>query len=215
MLVGLLASFSAIAEQELPAVTEEGLHLVQDSNLAVVYAKPDVDLSVYKRVLLIEAGVAFKKNWQRDQNRGLIKVSSGEMKRIKADVAELFHQVFAEKLSAGGYELTEEAADDVLIVRPAIVNLNVYAPDVMTAGRSYQVTTSAGEMTLYVELYDAVTGDLLGKAMDSKRDRDSGFATWQTKVSNRAAARRILQDWADVLVGALDRAHAASGGGNE
>ena len=137
------------------------------------------------------------------------------MEKIKTGLAELFEQVFAEKISEAGYELTEELAEDVLIVRPAIINLDVYAPDVATASRTYQITTSAGEMTLYLELYDSVTGDLLGKAMDRKRDRNTGFATWQTKVSNRAAARRILQDWADVLVGALDKAHEAADGEDE
>ena len=212
LLLGPWISVSALAKEELPQVTEEGLHLVQDSQLAVVYAKPDVDLSVYDRIYLVEASVAFRKNWRRDQNRSHLKVSSRDMERIKSDLSELFHQVFAEKLSEGGYELTEELEDDVLIVRPAIVNLDVYSPDVSSPGRSYQVGTSAGHMTLYVELYDAPTNDLLGKAMDRKQDRDTGFATWQNKVSNRQAARRILQGWADVLVKALDEAHQAVSG---
>ena len=216
MMFGVLASFSTQADQELPAVTEEGLHLIKDSKLAVVYAKPEVDLSVYSRVMLVDAGVAFKKNWQRDQNRSnRFKVKTKDMERIQRDLAELFRQVFAEQLSAGGYELADERAEDVLVVRPAIVNLDVYAPDVSSPSRTYQITTSAGEMTLYIELYDAPTMDLLAKAMDRRRDRDTGFATWQSKVSNRAAARRILKDWADVLVQALDNAHGAAGGESE
>ncbi len=212
LLSGALFSAAAVAEDELPQITEEGLHLLQDRDLAVVYAKPGVDLGVYNRVLLVEAGVAFKKNWQRDQNRSRLKVSSSDMDKIKNGVAELFYQVFAEKLSEAGYELTEDLDEDVLIVRPAIVNLDVTAPDTMSATRSYQVASSAGEMTLYLELYDAFTNDLLGKAMDRKKDRDSGFYTWQSKVSNRQAARRIMQNWADVLVNALDEAHKAAGG---
>ena len=129
-LVGLLASFSAFGKQELPQITEEGLHLMQDTPLAVVYAKPGVDLGVYNRVLLVDATVAFKKHWQRDQNRSRIKVNTKDMEKIKTGLAELFEQVFAEKLSEAGYELTEERAEDVLVVRPAIINLDVYAPDV-------------------------------------------------------------------------------------
>ena len=89
-----------------------------------------MDLGVYNRVLLVDATVAFKKHWQRDQNRSRIKVNTKDMEKIKTGLAELFEQVFAEKLSEAGYELTEERAEDVLVVRPAIINLDVYAPDV-------------------------------------------------------------------------------------
>lgn len=209
VLSGLLASFSTLAELDLPEITEEGLHKLEGTGLAVVYAKPGVDLSVYNRILLLDAAVAFKKNWQRDQNRSKsIRVNANDMERIQTRLAEMFREVFTEKLSAAGYELTVERAEDVLIVRPAIVNLDVSAPDVSTAGRSYQLTASAGEMTLYLELYDSVTNDLLGKAMDFKRDRQpGGYIRWQTRASNRAAASKILNGWADVLVGALEEAH--------
>ena len=77
----------------------------------------------------MDAGVSFEKNWQRDQNRSYShKVSAKDMERIKAELAELFNEVFTEKLQEAGHDLTNEVADDVLIVRPAIVNLNVKAP---------------------------------------------------------------------------------------
>ncbi len=213
LLLGLMVSFSTLAKQELPQVTEEGLHLLQDTDLAVVYAKPGVDLGVYNRILLLDATVAFKKNWQRDQNRSYShKVDARDMDRIRTRLAELFREVFTEKLSAAGYELAGETADDVLIVRPAIINLDVLAPDVRTTSRSYQLTQSAGEMSLYLELYDSVTSDLLGKAMDRKRDRDSGFMKWQTRGANKVAASRALNGWADVLVAALNNARGTISG---
>jgi hypothetical protein len=212
LVFGLIFSVSILAADDLPEVTEEGLHLIKDSKLGVVYAKPGVDLGVYNRIWLVDATVAFKKNWKRDQNRTqTFKVNARDMERIKAELAELFSEVFAAKLTEGGYELATEAGDDVLIVRPAIVNLDVSAPDVRTASRSYQLTESAGEMTLYVELYDSVTSDIIAKAMDRQKDRERGFMQWQSKVSNKAAAKKILNNWADTLVNALAEAHSASG----
>jgi hypothetical protein len=210
--LGLMISFPTLAKQELPEITVDGLHLMEDSKLAVVYAKPDVDLGVYNRVMLLDAGVAFKKNWKRDQNRSYPnKVNSRDMDRIKERLANLFHEVFTEKLVEAGYELVSETADDVLIVRPAIINLDVEAPDVASANRSYTLTQSAGEMTLYLELYDSLTGDLLGKALDRQADRESAYLTWQTRSSNRVAAESMLKSWADVLVNALNDAHKATG----
>ena len=43
---------------DMPEITEEGLHKLKDTNLGLVYADPDADLSTYDRVHLLEASVA-------------------------------------------------------------------------------------------------------------------------------------------------------------
>jgi hypothetical protein len=211
LVAGLAFSLVANAENAAPDVTEDGLHKRSQSNNTLVYAKPDADLGSYHRVLLLDATVAFKKNWKRDQNRSYsFRVDNKDMERIKTELAEAFREEFTAKLNEGGYEIVTEPADDVLIVRPAIVNLNVKAPDVVTTSRSYQLVESAGEMTLYVELYDSVTSDLLAKAIDRRADRDRGMFQWQTAGSNRQAAKKIINTWADSLVTALNEAHGVA-----
>jgi hypothetical protein len=196
-------------KQELPDVTADGLHRVPDSRLAIVYAEPGADLGPYNRVSILPAHVAFKKNWARDQRSSSVqplRINSREMEKIKDRLATEFQEVFKGALTDAGYELTEEAADDVMIVRPAIINLDVNAPDTMSAGRSTTYTSSAGEMTLYIELYDSVSGDIIAKALDRRMDRNTGIYTWTNSVTNRAAANRILKGWAGVLVDALNEA---------
>jgi hypothetical protein len=62
-------------------------------------------------------------------------------------------------------------------------------------------------MTLYVELYDSVTGDLIVKAMDRKADRSNdGYYTWANSATNKANAKRILKGWANILLTALNEA---------
>jgi len=39
--------------QDFPEISEDGLHLVKDSKMAVVYAEPGADLGVYKRIMLL------------------------------------------------------------------------------------------------------------------------------------------------------------------
>lgn len=195
---------------ELPEVTEDGLHLVPNSRMAVVYAEPGADVSVYQKVQLLEAYVAFKKNWERDQRSRSaqpLSLTSKDIDRIKTDLAREFQKEFTSVLEDGGYPVVDEAAPDVLLVRPAIINLDVNAPDTMAAGRSRVYTDSAGEMTLYIELYDSVTGDLIAKAMDRRMDRrNDGFYTWSNSATNKQAARRILRGWADILLTALNEA---------
>ena len=207
----LLATISvttmAKSKKELPEYTVEGLKLIPGTkNIAIVYAEEGADLSQYDRVYLVEPYVAFKKNWQRDQNRGTIKVRTSDMDRIKVNVKELFMEVFTEELEKGGYELANERAEDVLIVKPAIIDLDVNAPDIMSTGRSNTYTDHAGSMTLYLELYDSETDDLLAKALDPKADSRAGFMQWQTGPANRAAAKRMMQPWAEALRKGLDRA---------
>jgi hypothetical protein len=197
------------AKQSLPEVTEEGLHLVPDSKLAVVYAEPGADLAPYRRVKLLDAYVAFKKTWARDQRSTgtRIQISSGDMNRIKNRMSEEFRVVFTEVLEEGGYPVVEEAGDDVLLIRPAIVDLNPTAPDTSRSQRTRNYVSSAGDMTLYVELYDSQTGDMLAKALDKRADgRYSNYYTWANSASNKAAADRILKGWATILLEALNEA---------
>lgn len=206
------APMASIAKdkKEIPEYTVEGLKLVPNTkNIALVWAEPGADLSQYDRVYLVEPFVAFKKNWKRDQNRGTTRVKSSDMERIKKSVAELFMQVFTEELAKGGYTLANERAEDVLIVKPAIIDLDVNAPDIRAAGRTNTFTTSAGSMTLYLELYDSETDDLLAKALDPRADRDTGFMQWQTKSANYVAAKRMMQPWAEALRKGLDEARDA------
>ncbi len=198
-------------EQEPLQETHDGLTLVPDRKVATAYVDSDADFSAYDKIMILDCYVAFKKDWQRDQKQAgsRINISSSDMEKIKADVAELFREVFTEKLGMdGGYEIVEAAGDDVLLVRPAIIDLDITAPDTMQAGRSRTYTSSAGTATIYIELYDSVTGDILARAADRKAARSvGGYMSYTNRVTNRADARRMLGTWAELLRDRLDEFH--------
>lgn len=197
----------AVAEDQISSVTVDGLQLIKDTNLSLVYAQPGFDLSQYDKIYLSDVYVAFKKNWKRNQNRNSPhKITSDDMAKIKAELSLLFHDVFSKTLEESGYVLVTEKAGNVLLLKPAIINLDIVAPDNRRAGIVHTYAESAGEMTLYLELYDSLTGDLIAKALDRKIDRETGYFEWQNRVKNRAAAKRILQEWARVLKDGLDEA---------
>lgn len=207
-ILALLAAGSLQATSDKqPEVTVDGLHHLNDTELAIVYTQPGADLGQYNKVYLADAHVAFKKNWQRDQNAGgRIGVTASDMEMMKTELAAMFREVFATTLQDGGYELVTARGEDVLMIKPAIINLDITAPDTMSSGMTRSYAESSGEMTLYLELLDSVTGDLIGKALDRKRDRETGYFQWQNRVTNRAAANRILKEWAEVLKDGLDAA---------
>ncbi len=201
----LLVVAGAVSAEGAPTPTFDNLVPVEDPKMAVAYIDPDADFSVFKRVAILDPMVAFRSNWQRDQNRSRSRnVRASDMERIKADVAALFEQVFTERLEAAGYEVVDVAGDDVMVLAPAIIDLDVTAPDVRGAGRSHSVTASTGAATLYIQLFDSVTGDIIGRAADRQTaGRAGGTLMWSNSVTNTSDARRMIAGWADTLVAFL------------
>ena len=207
----LTASGISVAQEESSESDIEGFQLVEDSNLALVYAQPGIDWGQYSKIYLDEPYIDFKENWQRNQNRDKPGwVSDDDMAKIKIELSSLFTGVFSETLLEGGYELIYETGEDVLLIRPAIIGLDVVAPETNSPGISRTYSETAGEMTLYLELYDSVSGEMLAKALDRQVDRQTGYFEWQNRVTNRAAANRILKVWAKVLKEGLDDARAST-----
>ena len=207
----LLAGGTAFAaiKDEPPQVSHDGLHLVPDTQVALTYVKPDADFSGYERIMILDTYVAFRKGWAADQRRSSVnRVSNRDIERMKTEMAELFREVFVEKLDVeGGYPVVEDADTDVLLLRPAIIDLEVTAPDVGSGG-TYNFAASAGAATLYLELFDSVSGEILARAMDHKAANLAGsFMRWTNRVSNRAAAEKVLGDWAGLLRRRLDEIH--------
>jgi hypothetical protein len=101
------------------------------------------------------------------------------------------------------------AAPDVLVLRPALLNVEVSAPDLMTPGINATVVRSAGQMTLFLELWDSTTNTLLARVMDAEADNDA-FAKQANRVTNVQAADRILRDWAHELRERLDMVQGKS-----
>jgi len=181
---------------------------VKDAAVAKAYIDPEADFSVFRRVKMLDTYVAFRSGWQRDQSRGsrTSRVSANDMDRIKSDVSTMFNEVFATQLEADdGFEITDQTGDDVLLIRAAIIDLDITAPDTMSAGRSRTFTTSTGAATMYIELFDSVSGQIIGRAADRQAVRSAGGnITWSNRVSNGAEARRMFRGWADTLRGFLD-----------
>ena len=199
----LMAASLAVAKADLPAVSHDGLHLLPDTKLRAVYMKPGADLGDYDKVALLDTYVAFRKNWQRDHNNEEPfdqRVSDKDMKEIRERVAKEFTREFTKVLSTeGGHEVVTDAGDGVLILRPAIIDLDINAPDTMSAGMSQTFVASAGSMTLYLELYDGKTQSIIARIIDPEAADNAGIAEVANRVTNTADFDRVLRRWAEIL----------------
>lgn len=210
-MAALFLSIGTLLADELPQTTADGLNLIDSKNVQALYWRDGATLEEYSKVKILDCFVAFEKNWQRDYNRSSLspseRVDARDMERIKATLAEEFNDKFTENLERAGYEVVEETGHDVLLLRPALVNLQVTAPDLKTPNRGNSFTASAGQMSLVMELYDSATSAKIGLVMDAQAARDTGFVQISNSVTNKVEADRILNKWAGLLVAGLDRAH--------
>ncbi len=193
----------AMAKKEaLPEVDKDGLHLLKDTKVSVAYAKPGASLAPYDKVQLLDCFVDFQKDWQRDYNMNEIglegRVTDKDAEAIKKRLADEFSKVFTEVLTKKGFEVVDDTGPDVLLLRPALINVDVAAPDTRSAGMGRTFVRSAGAMTLYMELYDSASSELLARVVDPQGDRNTmGMAS--DRATNKAAADRILRSWAELL----------------
>ncbi len=199
------------AKEKLPETTKDGLVLQHQTELGAVYVKPGATLTAYTEVKILDCYVAFAKNWQRnfnDQSMGLEgRITSQEMQKIKTKVAEEFKAVFTRELDKAGYTVVETTGTDVLLIRPAIINLTVTAPDLDSPDMSTSFVASNGSMSLYAELYDSTTSAKIAEVLDNEEVGDHGFSHVANSVTNKAALDETLQAWAKILVKRLDEAH--------
>ena len=189
-------------------VTHDGLERVPKSKVERAWVKPGVDFSQYTEVGLLDCFVSFRRNW-RMNHPGMRK---RDMERIKSALSDEFRAAFTQVLENGGYPVVTEADDHVLLIRPAIIDLDVAAPQTNSGGRSDSFTASPGVMTLVIELHDSVSNEILARAIDRQRARNVGGIRWTTTGTNRNAARKILSQWASLLVNRLDEVHGKPGG---
>jgi len=203
---GLLAA-GCTMNDNYPAMTADGLPRVEDKRLDAVYWQPELDLSAYDKILIEECDVSFRKNWQRDQNTDRAPgawVTEKDMDRIRNQLAERFSEIFVTELTEdGAFEVVSEAGLGVLRVRPKIVDLDVYAPDIFEPGIRRVIVTEAGRMTLELDLIDAATGEPVGRIVDRRRARYYSEGRVANSVTNRVEADAMLRRWALLLKSSL------------
>ena len=206
----IFAPAAVLAESGPPEVSLEGLELIGNYGRGEFLVDPRINWSVYTELQLDSATVAFRRNWQRDQNQfERFKVRASDMERIKKDLSQWFDEVFTEELTTnGGYKIVGESGDHVMRIEPHIVDLDVNAPDTRTTGFTRSYADTAGRMTLNLHIYDSVTGDLIAMASDRQVATQHGYARLTNNVTNNAEARLMFKRSAKALRERLDEARS-------
>ena len=214
------ASYAASANENLvdapsknlPFETIDGLQKV-DSAIEgrVVYLKSDVDFSQFKYIQILKAHVAFSKNWQADfnrKNRATIGVVTDEdIIKIKQNVSKNFDEAFKAEFNHNGYPVIEVAKEHTLLIRPALVDLDLVNPSTVPSTNTKTFSRDDESVTLYIELYDGITGEILARVAENKYITENEYYGWQNRSRNSSDMVRLLKDWASELRMFLDNSH--------
>jgi Protein of unknown function (DUF3313) len=182
----------------------DGLTRIKPKRMDTAFVLPGADFSKYSKLMMDPVEVAFKKDWAKDYNNDAATLSQRltpeHIEKTAKAARDAFTEVFTEEFAKAGLELVTAPGDDVLRIRPGVVNLYITAPDTMTAGRSRTYTREAGSATLFIELRDSVNGTILGRALDARATRDTGMVQMSNQVVNLSDFKALFRRWADTSV---------------
>jgi Protein of unknown function (DUF3313) len=200
----------AMAKEKAPE-NWDGLEKRKVKGLDNVYVRPNVQFTPYKSVQLEPTPVEFQKNWEKsfDFNR---RPSAEDMQSIRTKLSELMREGFTQELVENGYTVVDAPANDTLLVRTAIINLFINAPDLNDPGITRSYTSSSGSMTLVLEARDGPSGQLLARVVDTRsEDTAGGRLEWTNRATNTTDAKRTISVWAKRLREALDKLNGKEG----
>lgn len=200
-----VANVSTSAEK--PPKTWDGLEQVKAKRFDLVYLLPDADFKPYTKVIIDPPEVAFRKNWQKDYNAtttGLSsRISDDEVRKALELAKTGFSDVFTKAYRDAGYQIVTTPGHDTMRVKTGVINIDVYAPERRTAGRSDTYAPDAGQATLVLEARDSMSNALLGRAVDA-RIAGEGGPYRRNSMTNRSDFKRLFQTWAKISVTGLE-----------
>ena len=186
----------------------DGLHMVDNSQADVAWARPDFDISGYTKIWPVGAGIEYRQ--VKDRGRSSMARSQGGPYFIddksRGQFEEVVGEVFKEELQKiEKYELVDGPGPDVLMVRGGLLDVVSYVPPEPIGGRSYVFLSSVGEATLVLELRDSETGTILARSVDRRAAEGAGGTMqYSSTVTNASEVRRLIRRWATRLREGLD-----------
>ena len=207
-----LAAASASAAPSFPP-TQDGLVLQKDTRSSAVYIKPGASFAQYDEFVILDAFVQMVPHWMADQNELTpMSVTPEDVKRITTWVANEFKVRFTQTLEANdGFSVVTSGGPNVAVLRPAIIDLDITAPDTWDNPNMTSFVSSTGSATLLLEIYDSVSSTLLARIYNSEESGGDGNVEWAGGLSNERDAELMFDSWARMLRNALVKARTDAG----
>jgi hypothetical protein len=203
--LGLSLSIALASCRSLPGpeeTTADGLERVPSRKSGGVYRAPGAPFTQYSKFIVEPLTVEFVERWRKQHKE----VSDKEVRRMRDEAARLFLEEFRDVLiDEGGYTLAEAPGADVLLLAPALTELDVPAPESETV-ETRRLSPRRPSMTLTGELRDSVSGQLVGRVIHIAPGDPYGFNELRlaNRVTNAHEIRLVFMQWVRLLREALD-----------
>ena len=193
--------------------TFDGLVRVDNARFRNAWADPEVNFSQYNKVMAGGAEFEFRAV-SKTAGAGRTMSPSGSQREFwisdanRDRLIETVSGIFEEELgNAQGWEASEEAGPDVLILRGALLDIVSFVPPEMVA-RGEIYLSSVGEATLVVEGVDSMSGEVVFRAVDRRSAQPASTGMRQANtVTTWAEVRRSARRWATILREGLESIH--------
>jgi hypothetical protein len=208
LLAGCASSTPTLDTGPDAEVTFDGLFPVKGGSFDAAWARDDVDLTQYTKLMLQGVGIEYRPGGETGRTY-MARTSADHFEvteKQKGDFAALMGEVFREELGKSEhFTIVDEPGPDVLLIKGALLDVVSYVPpDVATSSRDRIYLSRVGEATLVLELRDSITEAILARAID-RRAAESAFSMSESnRVRNRSEVRRMAQTWARMLRTRLD-----------
>jgi hypothetical protein len=180
----------------------DGLHLVDNSQADLAWARPDFDLSGYSKILPLSAGIEYRT--VKNQGRSSMARAQGGPYFINDKTRERFEtlvtDVFDEELAkTKGFTVVAEPGPDVLVVRGGLLDVTSFVPTEPTGG-SFVYLSDVAHATLVLELRDSQTNTVLARSVDRRAAETIGGSFQRSNsVTSSAEVSRLFRFWATRL----------------
>ncbi|WP_076539259.1 DUF3313 family protein [Shewanella sp. UCD-KL21] len=197
-------------------ITKEGLVKVDNSRLALSYARPDVNWGQYTKLYFEPTQVtndhpkdyrAPRIDRQSDGANATYDLPQESLDKMALQFSKTVSDVFN---SEQPFELVTEKGPNTLVIETAVTDIRLSAPieksrkSYNSMGKTY--TQNSGSMVLLAVLKDGQSGEVLAKAAD----RGVGFDQWRqnTQVFNWGDVKTVYRHWVNDFKNALMTAAA-------
>ena len=185
----------------------DGLSPVENTRADKAWARADLDLTGYDKIMLVNAGIHYRPVKANAGRLTATRSSDSEFpltEQQKANVQEVFSTEFREELAKLEHvAIVDEPGPDVLIVRAALLDVVSKVPP-EPIGRSSIYLDVIGYATLLIEFFDSQSGTVLARAVDTDAAQQQGIAFESNPVTNTAEVRRLAKSWAKLVRQRLD-----------
>ncbi len=201
-------------------MTFDGLTPLRGTVMDQVWARRDIDLTGYTKIMLEEIAVEFRDSPRPYSGRAGTGGQPRRSDQTEFALDEKTRALFIDEISAAFVEelkrsdvftIVNEPGPDVLLVRAGLLDVVSRVPP-ETFGRSRIFIDSVGEATLLLEIHASESRAIYLRAVDRRAAERPGQMIESNRVTNRTEVRRLGRRWGSLLRDGLDTLLATGAG---